>query len=78
MEPGKVWIIGPESNGVVLVELFAEQIEAVACHGHIMRREREQQPLWSCGVRIGIQDELQQLGKRKSELASFVGDEAQE
>jgi len=30
MEPGKVWIIGPESNGVVLVELFAEQIEAVS------------------------------------------------
>ena len=71
-------IIGPESNRVVLVELFAEQIEAAACHGHIMRREREQQTLRSFGVGIGIQDELQQLGKRKTELASIVGDEAQE
>ena len=46
MEAGKAGIFRPESNGVVRVELFAEQIEAAACDGHIVGAEHQVQLLW--------------------------------
>lgn len=45
MEVGEASIFRLEPDSLMLVELFAEQVQAEPCHGHIVRRKREQQPL---------------------------------
>lgn len=60
--------------------MFAEQMKTAAGERHIMGGKREEQTLRRVriGIRVGIQNKLQQLGKRKTELATVAGEEAQE
>ncbi len=80
---GEASIFGLETDGLLFVEPGAEQVQAMAGEGDIVRWEREQQPLWRSGCTggrlwIGFEDEVQELREWKTELAAIVGDEMKE
>src|SRR5438046_66598 len=81
MEVGEARIFGLEAYGLLLVEPGAEQVQAIASEGDVVRGKREEQALRWCGGtggRVRIKDEVEKLGKGKAELAAVIGDEVEE
>lgn len=61
MEISEARILRAEPDGLMLVELFAEEVQSETSHAYIVGGKGEQQPLGCVSGWIWIEDKLEQL-----------------